>query len=238
MFKTSVPFRALAAAFLFLISFLPVSPCPSQADEQIPSPAWVGRLPEAKGAAQLFVVAGVGKTTATVTMHERGSDGAWRQILSTPGFIGINGLGKTKEGDGKTPVGAFRFNAAFGLAEDPGCAIPYVQADGYTWWSGDTRKGMRYNQMVDLREFPSLSQKDSERIADYPVHYRYCLNISYNEQCVPGKGSAIFLHCFGPVNPYTGGCVAIPEDKLVQVMRNVRPGCVVVIGERKAITGK
>ncbi|MBO4316695.1 MAG: L,D-transpeptidase family protein [Mailhella sp.] len=231
--------RSAAAAFLFLIAALSALPCSSSADDAMPSsPAWLSRIPEARDAGQIFVVAGVGKTTATVSMHTRDAQGKWRQVFSTPGFIGINGLGKTREGDGKTPAGTFRFNAAFGLGEDPGCAIPYTQADGNLWWSGDTRRGMHYNQLVDIREFPDLSRKDSERIADYPVHYRYCLNISYNEKCVPGAGSAIFLHCFGPVNPYTGGCVAIPEDKMILAMQNVEPGCVVVIGERKAITGK
>lgn len=59
--------------------------------------------------------------------------------------------------------------------------------------------------------------------------YQYCLNISFNEEGAPGRGSAIFLHCFGPAMPYTGGCVAIPEYIMVQVMQNVREDCVVVI---------
>ena len=43
---------------------------------------------------QLFVVAGLGmdKTTATISMHQRDDAGNWKQILSTPGFVGLNGL--------------------------------------------------------------------------------------------------------------------------------------------------
>ena len=55
------------------------------------------------------------------------------------------------------------------------------------------------------------------------------MNISYNEACTPGLGSAIFLHCFGPYKPFTGGCVAIPENQMIKVMQNVKPDCVVVI---------
>ncbi len=44
-----------------------------------------------------------------------------------------------------------------------------------------------------------------------------------------GRGSAIFLHCFGPQKPWTGGCVAVPKDIMLRVMRSVRPDCVVVI---------
>ncbi len=64
---------------------------------------------------------------------------------------------------------------------------------------------------------------------DYDYQYRYCLNISFNEDGTPGRGSAIFLHCFGPWKPWTGGCVAIPENIMRKVMQNVREDCVVVI---------
>ncbi len=199
------------------------------AEQRVSSPDWVASLPQAAGAKQLFVVAGIGKTTAWVSMHEKDADGSWRQIMTTPGVIGKNGLGKTKEGDGMTPVGAFRFNAAFGIAADPGCAIPYKQVDENIYWSGDGRPDMKYNQMVDIRELPDLDTESSEHIVDYNPHYIYCMNISYNEKGTPGLGSAIFLHCFGPAKPYTGGCVALPEEKMRFVMQHVRPDCVVVI---------
>ena len=200
------------------------------------SPDWVGALGEAQGAEQLFIAAGIGHTTAWISLHEKDENGVWKQILTTPGFIGKNGLGKTMEGDGKTPCGVFSFNYAFGIAEDPGCAIAYQQVDDNAWWSGDQREGYAYNRMVDIRDLPDLITDDSEHIVDYTSQYQYCLNISYNEDCTPGAGSAIFLHCFGPFKPYTGGCVAIPQDKMVDVMRAVRPDCVVVIDSLEALS--
>ncbi len=194
-----------------------------------PSPEWIGTLGDAKKADQLFVVAGIGQTTATVSLHEKDADGVWRQIMSTPGYIGKYGLGKTREGDGMSPVGTFSFNCAFGIAEDPGCAIPYRQVNDDDYWSGDQREGHHYNEMVSIKDLPDLDLGDSEHIADYVNEYQYCLNISYNAEGTPGLGSAIFLHCFGPIKPYTGGCVAIPKDKMITVMRAVRPDCVVVI---------
>ena len=129
-------------------------------------------------------------------MHRRDDSGAWTQILSTPGFVGKNGLcldEDHKEGCGQTPIGVYHFNKAFGIAADPGCAIPYVQADENTYWSGDPDR--QYNRMVDIREVPDLVKDDSEHILDYEYQYQYCLNISFNEECTPGRGSAIFLHC-------------------------------------------
>ena len=200
------------------------------------SPRWVKELPSAadKGVSQLFVVAGLGmgETTATISLHERDGGGNWKQILSTPGFVGKNGLCADEdhaEGCGQTPVGIYHFNKAFGIADDPGCKMPYTKVDEGTYWSGDQREGMRYNQMVDIKDYPDLEMNNSEHIVDYDYQYQYCLNISFNEEGAPGRGSAIFLHCFGPEKPYTGGCVAVPEYIMKQVMQRVREDCVVVI---------
>ena len=200
------------------------------------SPEWVAKLPQAKDARQLFVVAGIGKTTAWISMHEKDRDGNWYVMMTTPGFLGKNGLYKTREGDAMTPVGTFRFTDAFGIADDPGCAIPYTKVDENIYWSGDWRPGMKYNRMVDIRELPDLNTDESEHIIDYNPHYTYAMNISYNENGTPGLGSAIFLHCFGPAKPYTGGCVAIPVEQMRFVMQNVRPDCVVVIDALKTLS--
>ena len=198
------------------------------------SPEWVGKLDAAQDAQQLFVVAGVGETTAYISMHRKDASGNWKQIITTPGFI--SELGKEKEGDGKTPVGTFRFNAAFGIDGDPGCAIPYLQVTEDDYWSGDQREDYHYNEMVSIKDYPDLDTTDSERIMDYPVHYQLCLNVSYNEECIPGLGSAIFLHCLGPCKPFTRGCIAIPKDQMITVMQNVSPDCVVVIDALEKIS--
>lgn len=191
------------------------------------SPEWVTKLDAAKDAKQLFVVAGYERSTAWISMHEKDENGNWKMIMTTPGFIGKEGLGKTKEGDGKTPVGTFSFNKAFGIADDPGCAIPYTKADEDTYWSGDN--DVMYNQMVSIKDYPDLDTESSEHIVDYRYEYRYCLNISYNHDGTKHAGSAIFLHCFGDRKTRTGGCVAIPEEQMYYVMRHVDPACVVVI---------
>lgn len=201
-----------------------------------PSPDWVTAMPQAQdeNVDQLFVVAcmGMDKTTATISMHERDENGEWMQILSTPGYVGRNGLCADEdhvEGCGQTPIGVYEFNAAFGIAPDPGCAIPYLQVTEDNYWSGDMNEGMQYNLMVDINDYPDLDVDNSEHIVDYDYEYQYCLNVSFNDECEPGRGSAIFLHCFGLVKPQTGGCIAVPEYIMVQIMQNVDPDCVVVI---------
>ncbi len=200
------------------------------------SPEWVKDLPSAKeeGATQLFVVGAMGMdlTTASVSMHEKDAGGNWKQILSTPGYVGKYGLCYDEdhvEGCGQTPVGVYHFNKAFGIADDPGCAIPYVKVDEDIYWSGDDREGMHYNEMVNIKDVPDLNMENSEHIVDYDYQYQYCLNISFNEEGEAGRGSAIFLHCLGPLKPYTGGCVAVPENIMKMIMQNVKEDCIVVI---------
>ena len=204
------------------------------------SPEWVTNLPAAQEADQLFIVAAMGmdKTTAYITMHRKDDTGAWKQILSTPGFVGRNGLcpdADHAEGCGQTPIGVYHFNKAFGIAADPGCALPYLQVDDNIYWSGDPDR--QYNQMVDLRDVPDLVMDDSEHIVDYEYQYQYGLNISFNEEGTPGRGSAIFLHCFGPAKPYTGGCVAVPENIMRMIMQQVSPDCVVIIDTFDSLGG-
>ena len=201
------------------------------------SPQWIAELEEAKDAHQLFVVAAYSKSTAWITLNEKDENGIWQIIMTTPGFIGRNGLYKEKEGDVKTPVGTFHFNRAFGIAPDPGCRIDYVQVDDDTYWAGDSCDRLHYNELVELEDDPGLDTAASEHIVDYERQYQYCLNVSYNEENLPGLGSGIFLHCLGPVTPYTGGCIAIPEDQMLVVMQHVEPDCVVIINSIDALGG-
>ena len=240
--------KKLFAVICLLITAAALAGCGNIAENNngyrgidVESPDWVGKLDAAANAKQMLIVAAFSEdaTDAWISLHEKQNDGSWHMIMTSPGFIGKNGLGKTKEGDAKTPVGTFHVNRAFGIADDPGCAIPYVKADKDTYWSGDPRDGYHYNELVNIRDLPGLDLEsgDSEHIIDYPYHYQYCLNISYNEEGTPGLGSAIFLHCLAPAKPFTGGCVSIPEDRMRFVMQKVDENTAVVIDTYDALSG-
>lgn len=197
----------------------------------VASPEWVTKLPAAQTATSLVVVTAENETDrgAWFSYHEKKADGTWLMQVSTPCFIGKNGLGKTKEGDLKTPVGTFHFTCAFGNDDDPGCKMPYVKATEYTYWSGDP--DCMYNQMIeDCRKYPDLNlELCDEHIVDYPIHYQYGLNISYNEEGTPGLGSAIFLHCLSTGKPWTGGCIGIPFNRMQYIMTRVDGNTQIVI---------
>ena len=236
-----------AAVLLIAAAVFSMTGCSGQAKEQedgyhaidVESPEWVGKLDAVKDAKQVLIVAAFAQdaTDAWVALHEKQSDGSWHMVMTTPGFVGKNGLGKEKEGDAKTPQGVFHFNRAFGIADDPGCKMSYVKLDNDHYWSGDYREGYHYNELVSLKDYPDLDVSISEHPIEYIYHYQYCLNISYNEEGTPGLGSALFLHCFGPAKPFTGGCVAIPEEQMKYVMQHVDENTVVVIDTYEALSG-
>lgn len=203
------------------------------------SPDWVKNLPVAneEGTDQFIVVAGVGETTAYITMHEKDANGNWQQIISTPGFIGLEGLGPADSYHTYTPVGTFTIDKAFGLAEDPGCKMDYLQVDENYYWSGDEREGMHFNELVNIKDLPDLDVEESERIADYDYAYQYVLNMGFNSECKPGGGSAFFFHSFRVNRTYTGGCVAVPEDIMKVIMQHVEPGCRITIGSLEDFGG-
>ena len=219
---------------LKLLMLLTLAALPAFAEYQ-ESPEWVANLKAAGNASQLAIVSGTHGSSARFSFHERDEGGTWREIVSCHAYIGRKGWGKTREGDMKTPSGVYTFTEAFGILPDPGCPMGYTQADDSHYWVGDSSSG-RYNTMVSAREYDAFDRKESEHIIDYELAYKYCLNISWNAERTPGKGSAIFLHC-QTKNKYTAGCVAIPEEDMREVMRHVKPGCVVVMDSHKNIKG-
>ena len=65
----------------------------------VASPDWVGKLDAAGSAEQMLIVAAFNEdaTDAWISLHEKQSDGSWRMVMTTPGFIGKNGLGKRRK---------------------------------------------------------------------------------------------------------------------------------------------
>lgn len=61
--------------------------------------------------------------------------------------------------------------------------------------------------------------------------------MGYNSECKVKKGFAFFLHSFRVNRPYTGGCVAVPEDIMKFIMQNVENGCKITIDSLDNMNG-
>lgn len=179
-------------------------------------------------AQSLIYVKCTGGSDAVVTLFQKDSSGVWQQIFETDGFIGRNGLatpeGTKREGDGKTPEGEIRVVSAFGIKENPGTSIPYVQVDDDYW--GCDEDCEYYNTIIKASE--TGHECKGEHLAKIAPAYNYSIVTSYNEECERGRGSLIFFHCIG-TKPYTGGCVAVPEDKMVEVLQRCTVNTIISI---------
>lgn len=200
---------------------------------QIEDAEMIGQLEVARYTNQMIVVS-VSNEGARLCFYEKvieddndKGNGNWELVLETEALIGRNGLGKTKEGDGKTPVGVFRFTNAFGILENPGTKMKYIQVDENHYWVDDGNSKY-YNQLISIDEVKK-DWESAEHIMEYEESYHYVLATSYNVECVPGAGSAVFLHCTSEAAEATAGCVAIPEVYMKKIMEMVDEDCVLVI---------
>ena len=200
-------------------------------EEHTPSIHWrkdtTGKYLHDESVKQLVTVQATEGTEAVVKLFEKTAENGktvWTETLTCPGIIGLAGLGKTKEGDNKTPIGDFGITTAFGIKENPGTALPYIDVDENTYCCGDENF---YNQMIDISEHPH-DCPDGEHIIDYSPEYNYGIFIDYNKEGTPGLGSAIFFHCTG-ANTYTGGCIAVSEENMVTILKALDENARIII---------
>ena len=206
-----------------------------QDQKVVDSPEWLTNLDAVKDAEQIIVVAGVGDTTAYVSMHEKDENGSWKMLLQMPGYIGLEGMGDADCNHAITPIGTFTIGKAYGIADDPGCQIEYTKVTEDDYWSGDMREGMHFNEFVNINDVPGLDPDECEHLIDYTYEYQYFLDMGYNTECVYEEGSCFFFHCMSLVKPYTGGCVAVNEATMKLIMQKVKPGCKITIDTAEAL---
>ena len=193
---------------------------------------WVSGLDVAKNNDKLIIVAAEGITSvdADVSMHQRDEDGNWYEMFSISGHVGYNGIVKSHEGDGKTPTGAYKFINAFGNLPDPGCRLKYIHCDSSYDWVDDS-DSVYYNKLVSSR-YVRKDWSSAENISSIGDRYNYVLALDYNKECIPGAGSAIFLHCG---TKKTSGCVAIPDKYMRWVIQSVDENSTIVIDSKNKI---
>lgn len=182
---------------------------------------------------QLVVVVGNGMDSSFIKlgyyMRNAENPAEWKEAFVVDGYCGHNGMAADKrEGDRRTPTGTYSFTEGFGTLENPGARLPYKQLDAYDYWVDDPASAY-YNQMVSTK----LVEKDwdsAEHLMSVVPQYRYSLALNYNTQeRIPGKGSAIFLHCLHDWKTWTEGCIAIPEENMKTLVQQLDGEAKIVI---------
>jgi L,D-peptidoglycan transpeptidase YkuD (ErfK/YbiS/YcfS/YnhG family) len=188
-----------------------------------PAPLLVTHIGGLGSAQQAIVVAtsGYGTSSATVTAYERGATG-WKQVFG-PWFayVGRNGVapaGAKREGDGRTPSGVYGFDFMFGINADPGVHYSFRRITGSNLVWDDDPASPNYNEWIDKNT--AAAGVNPEPMYNAPSYY-YGAVIAYNDARTPGLGSAIFLHVSHGSS--TAGCVALPTDQLLSLLRWLDP---------------
>ncbi|MBQ8299729.1 MAG: L,D-transpeptidase family protein [Clostridia bacterium] len=160
---------------------------------------------------------------AILKFVEMSSDEKINEIqLEAEAIIGRNGVTREKrEGDGKTPLGEFGIGIVFGMYDREkiklGDSLEYVKINENLYWVDDS-SSKYYNQLVDITKV-DIDWKSAEHLIDYKVQYEFALEIKTNPENIPGKGSAIFIHCSN--GSQTAGCIALPREKMIELLAKI-----------------
>ena len=144
-------------------------------------------------------------------------DGKAVVIDSFPVNIGKNGFaapGEKTEGDNKSPAGVFTLWYAFGYPAQVETGLPYMQLRDAHYWISDPNHP-EYNRLVTGKTYA----RGAEKMLRDDQLYKYGIVISYNiNPVIPGRGSGIFMHIRKDESTGTAGCVAMDEEKILQVL--------------------
>ena len=163
---------------------------------------------------------------AFVLAFERRGNG-WISVLRSEGHVGYGGVAYPRhEGSGATPLGAYSFGRAFGVADDPGSRTPYTKLAPGDLWVDDPHSRF-YNRWARADD-PNRDWESAEDLFAQKVAYRYAIAIGYNvDPVLPGAGSAIFLHC--TTGRPTAGCISVPEEAMKQLLRFISDDTRIVV---------
>ena len=156
--------------------------------------------------------------------YEKQSDGHWHEtaspIHSNVGRNGIAPFREKREGDGRTPSGAYPMGFAFGYQDDiPSLKWPFLTVTKQHFWISDPEDPL-YNQMT--METPKTDNFEYLRRDDHV--YKYAAVVEYNMRPVEKyMGSAIFFHIESGFNRGSAGCITVSENKTVEVLQWLDP---------------
>lgn len=158
-------------------------------------------------------------TRAKMARYEKRAEG-WVQIGdSVVVNIGRNGLGKTKEGDGKTPVGVYPLDRVYAY-HDLNTSMPLFRSDENLLCVDDA-DSRYYNRIVDRRRVIEdfNSYETMKRNDDL---YEMLVTVGYNPDHIPGRGSCIFIHVADGDKP-TAGCISMKKSDLEALIKWLDP---------------
>jgi D-alanyl-D-alanine dipeptidase len=144
---------------------------------------------------------------------------------------------KKKEGDGRTPAGAYNLGLAFGFAFNPQQKIPDIKLGYFPLTAAsicvDDPTSPYYNQLLNSSSISSWnSQTTGENMLYAVPQYTWGIVVNYNTMHKPGAGSCIFMHVWKTPAKGTAGCIAMEQNKIINILgwldRNKMPVIVIL----------
>lgn len=179
-------------------------------------------------------------TRATMQLWTRPEGGTWTAasttswpvILGRAGSawgIGIHpappaGAPIKKEGDNKSPAGAFALREAYGYAEAPpaGTKLEYSSTGRGDYECIDDPASEHYASIVDRKQV-AADWESSESLLIDDSQYRWIIDVAHNPERTPKAGSCIFLHVWRGPEATTSGCTAMEAVRLEELLRQLDP---------------
>jgi len=172
----------------------------------------------------------------------------WQGVIGASGAAwgsGLHGSGAPdghagpvkREGDGKSPAGAFALRGAYGYAAapPPGTSVPYVQVTT-DWDCVDDPASKHYTQIVDRRG-ATVDWTRAEQMRRPDELYTWVVDIAHNPAAAPAAGSCIFFHVWGGPTAATVGCTAMRKPELAALIAGLDLTAVYVLLPRAEYDG-
>lgn len=222
----------------------------SDAPRSIDRPAAPARTPTVIPATATELVVGVTAdwtaTQATLRRYRRAGN-RWEPVGAPwPGVVGRTGIawgaglhgsgapagrdGPVKrEGDGRSPAGAFALRGSYGYA----AAAPAGTRLAYTplvpeHACVDDPASTQYDLILDARTV-AKDWTSAETMRRSDELYAWVVDVAHNPARTPGGGSCIFLHVWGGPRSTTSGCTAMAEAVLAELVATLDPSAIFVL---------
>ncbi|MEM9371068.1 MAG: L,D-transpeptidase family protein [Pseudomonadota bacterium] len=143
-------------------------------------------------------------------------------------------LARKREGDGASPAGSYRLRWAYWRADrhiPPESRLQTLPLGPRQGWS-EAPCDPAYNRPVT---HPHAHPADRMYRGD--GLYDLCLVTDQNADCVPGAGSAIFVHLWRKPRHPTAGCIAFQRPDLEWILARWQPWSLLIVRPHGGLSG-
>lgn len=164
---------------------------------------------------------------ASLYTFEREGDNQWKEVFSpfmvNLGAHGIISMEQKEEGDLSTPSGYYPIPFVFGKKNNIDTEMKFVEfGENHVWVCNP--ESDKYNTLLVDSTGEYKKDKKNEVLSKLEELNEYGIVIDYNTHPVKrGKGSAIFMHVERFPDHRTAGCISMPRENIINIIKWLNP---------------